>query len=182
MNIIECQDVDLIEPFPPQEIHRIWGWIHCYKTINLLDGGPTTAEEFNTYMANTLSQVRSWGVIDKNNKLNVKHEAPLIGAIMFEPSNEWGGYFHVASTRKAWGSRMIDQGGEAVIQYLFETCPELLRVGAYILEHNAPARGLAKRLGFRVEGYVRDLVMQGGEPKSMVLYGLTRRDLCPKQQ
>jgi hypothetical protein len=46
----------------------------------------------------------------------------------------------------------------------------------YMLEKNFPARGLAKRLGFRQEGLIEDLVMQDGVPANVVYFGLTRKN------
>jgi RimJ/RimL family protein N-acetyltransferase len=41
---------------------------------------------------------------------------------------------------------------------------------------NAPAKALAKRLGFRYEGCLRDAITIKDVPSNMALFGLTRRD------
>lgn len=174
MNIIEAQDVDIIEPFPLSEVKRLVGWMHCYKSLITADGFPQTPEDMEAYFLSVIPNIRSWGVIDRDNKLKSKHEAPLIGFISLEGATVFNAYFHVASTRKAWGSRLIDQAGEAVIKHVFESDPGLLRVSAAILDNNYPAKGLARRLGFAQDGLLKNMVAQAGEPKAIAHFGLLR--------
>lgn len=179
MNIIEAQDVDIIAPFPVGEIKRLVGWMHCYKSIITADGFPQTPEDMEAYFQAILPSMYTWGVIDRNNTLKSKHEAPLIGYIAFEPSGPHNGYFHVASTRKAWGSRLIDQAGDELVKQLFTSQPSLLRVSAAILDTNFPAKGLARRLGFTQDGLMKDMITQDGTPKAIAHFGLLRSKACP---
>jgi RimJ/RimL family protein N-acetyltransferase len=118
---------------------------------------------------------KSYGVIDKNNTLNIRHEAPLIGMIAFEPHTVWNGYLHIASSRKAWGSGLFDQGLVLAIDDIFSSIPSLTRISALVLENNYPTRSLAKRMGFLREGRFEDMVTQHGEPRSLLHFGMTRR-------
>jgi len=61
---------------------------------------------------------------------------------------------------------------------LFLSRPTLLRVSALLDESNTPAKGLLRRLGFRFEGAARDAVLQGGQARSRVMFGLTYKDLA----
>lgn len=177
INIIEGIDVDLINPFPLAEIHRIVGWLHCFKSFVTTDDGPQTPDEHQVHMTSFLSQmnVASWGIIDKHQKLNIRHEAPLVGFIAFERISPRNGYFHTATTRKAWGSGMIDEAAALVLRAVFEATPELLRVSTFVVNNNFPAKSLAKRMGFTLEGVFADSVLQSGEPKPVTHFGLTRR-------
>jgi RimJ/RimL family protein N-acetyltransferase len=169
MKIIESSDVDLLEPFPISEAQRVYGWMHCYHTIAECDTFPKTPEAFEEWLRLAVQAARTFAVIDKNHKTNIKHEAPL------------NGYWHVASTRKAWGTRLIDQAGRAGIQQVFEDTPSLTRQSAFILNSNYPAKALCKRLGFTQEGIMPDALLQRGEPKAIAHFGLTRRkwnELC----
>jgi RimJ/RimL family protein N-acetyltransferase len=179
MNIIQGRDVDLIFPFPPKEYHRIFSWFHCYRTIVDSTNFPKTPEEFAAKLAH-LPNVRTYGIIDKNNIIGMRHEAPLIGMYMFDQDTVLNGNAHVASTRKAWGSRLVDQAGHILVGHVFDSIPELTRVTVSVLASNAPAKALAKRLGFTYEGRIRDAMTVRDVPQDMVLFGLTRRDWVEK--
>ena len=181
MKIYSGTNVDMIEPFPLSEIHRIVGWIHCYKTIIHSDDSPQTDEELLKYFTNYFQQpnIRSWGLIDKHNKLNIHHEAPLVGFGAFEaagtPDAARNGYFHCATTRKAWGSGIINEAAKIAFGAVFDEHPNLLRISSFVINNNYPARQLARKLGMKTEGVLEDAVLQQGIPKPITHFGLTRR-------
>lgn len=177
MKIYPGRDVDLISPFPMDQIHRMVGWLHCYRTIIHSDDSPKTNEDLETYFRSFFQQpnVRSYGIIDKNNKLGIRHEAPLVGFGAFELQTPRNGYFHCATTRKAWGSGMIDEAQRLALHAVFDEIPPLLRVSSFVINNNYPARALAKRIGYVVEGVLQDMVLQDGIPKPITHFGLTRR-------
>ena len=176
MRVIEGQLVDLIDPFPMKEIYRVYGWLHCYRTMTESDVSPKTPEEYMAYLGNTLPSMVSYGVIDKVNATESRHEAPLIGIITFEPHTVYNGFVHVASTRKAWGKGLIDEAACLVKKDLFDNLPSILRLSAWIFKNNIPAQHFVIRAGFRKEGVLRDFILQNGVPKTIYQYGLTRRD------
>lgn len=176
MNIISGQNVDLITPFPANEVRRVFGWNHCYRTITENDDTPNNIEDFTTHVQTLLTVCPSWGIIDKNRITNTSHEAPLVGIGLFEPAGSRTGYFHVATARKAFRTGLIDEAGELVIKTLFDSVPTLLRLGAYMDEKNAPAKALCRRLGFKFEGVCEDAILQNGQPKNVAYFGLTRRN------
>jgi RimJ/RimL family protein N-acetyltransferase len=181
MKIYQSLNVDLIEPFPDQELHRLIGWLHCYKSIIHSDDSPQTDEELIQYFTAYFKQpnVRSWGLIDKNNKLNIHHEAPLVGFGAFEfagdPRGARNGYFHCATTRKAWGSGIINEAAKTAFNTIFTEHPSMLRVSSFVINNNYPARKLALALGMKIEGVLADAVLQSGIPKPLTHFGLTRR-------
>lgn len=175
MQIIEGRDIDLISPFPVKEYKRIFGWLHCYRTIVQTLNFPKTEEELAERFA-SMKNVQTFGIIDKNNLLGIRHEVPLIGLYTFDQDTFVNGNAHVASTRKAWGSRLVDQAGQVLINHLFGTIPDLTRLTVAVLSSNAPAKALAKRLGFAYEGCLRDSTVINDTPQNMSLFGLTRRD------
>jgi RimJ/RimL family protein N-acetyltransferase len=186
MNVLSGENVDLIFPFPISEIRRTYGWNHCYRTLTESDDTPNTPEVFVPYMERIIQTVPSWGIIDKNHITNIKHEAPLVGIIVFEPSflpnSEVirNGFFHVATARKAWRTGLVDEAGLLVLKRLFAEIPTLNRVSAYMIEKNFPAKALCKRVGFKFEGLMEDAITKNGCEENMVLFGLTRRNynLC----
>src|SRR5262249_5964326 len=120
---------------------------------------------------------------------NIKHEAPLVGFISFEPALMpngvvRNGFLHVATARRAWKANLIDEAGQLVLRDLFEGIPSLLRVSAVMSDRNAPAKGLVKRFGFRFEGLIEDAILSDNSPQNMAQFGLTRRNynlICPQQ-
>lgn len=177
MNIIESENIDLIEPFPASECRRVFKWLHAYKNIVETDLSAKTEDEFEVFLKSMIvvPGVRSFGVIDKYNQVGFKHEAPLVGMIVYEPASVWNMYCHIASTRRAWGKGFLDEGIRMSITTLFADDPSLLRVSALVLSTNGPVKGLVRRLGARYEGCMRDMVLQGGEPKDLLHFGITRR-------
>lgn len=181
LRILQGTNVDLISPFPLSEVKRMYGWLHCYRTVTEGDDTPQGIDARCGQMAQALQGYVSWGVIDKNHLTNIKHEAPLVGFIAFEPVLGANGvcrdgYLHVATARRAWKARLIDESGELVLKELFLQVPSLLRLSCRVAERNAPAKALCKRLGFKVEGVEEDSYLLGGSPCNVVLFGLTRRN------
>jgi RimJ/RimL family protein N-acetyltransferase len=175
MEIIAGQNVDLLFPFPHQEVRRVFGWNHCFRTFSENDDVPQSVEEFTQYAESLLQVCPSWGVVDKHQLTNQKHEAPLVGVILIEPSGPRQAFLHFASARKAFKMNLIDEAAELVVQTAFDNAPALLRLGAYVDESNGPAKGLLKRLGFRFEGVCHDGVVRDGMMRNLVYYGLPRR-------
>jgi RimJ/RimL family protein N-acetyltransferase len=174
LRVIPSQVVDLISPFPEDQLPRVVDWMYCYKTLITSDDGPQTDEEMLEYLKANLRRVISYGVIDKNNTLSINHPAPIIGMITFEQGTPYNGYFHITSRRKAWGSGLMDAACKVAIQDVMDSIPTLLRVSAGMLNSNGPAKGIAKRLGFRYEGTLEDFVMVKQSPVSLIHYGMTR--------
>jgi len=175
MDIIVGTNVDLISPYPHREIKRVYGWIHCYRSIVESDESPKTLEDFEIYMNKYLEVCASFGIIDKNHLTNVKHEAPLVGILIFEPGGLHNGYWHVATSRRAWGTGLVDEAAKLAFQWAFDTYQPLTRLSACIYDKNYPAQNLAKRLGFKREGLIEDMFVLDGQPRNMAHFGLTRK-------
>ena len=176
MNIISGQNVDLITPFPVNENRRVFGWSRCYRTFIDNDALPAKIEPYTTYINQFLSlpTIFSWGVVDKNRLTNDRHEAPLVGLVAFELAS-YGGYLHFASARKAFKMGLMDEAVALVVQSVFESSPQLLRVGVHVDERNYPAKALFRALGFKFEGVKESDFLQHGVPKNSVMFGLTRQ-------
>ena len=150
-------------------------WFKCYRTLAETPGFPQTVEELTAFFAAKPS-IQTFGVVDKNRLLGIRHEAPLVGLLTFDQDTLVNGNFHIATTRKAWGSHLADNALQLLVGHLFDTHPTLTRVTGTILATNAPAKGLAKRVGFRYEGRLRDACTVGDVPVDMCLFGITRRE------
>lgn len=145
-----------------------------FKTTSFDDTSPTTEEEFIGYMKDVLKTNLTYGVIDKNGELNFKHEAPIIGYIGFAPQPPATLYAHIASNRRAWGKGLTDEAAKLAMSDVWESIPSLLRISATILAKNRAARSFTERVGLYKDGYFKDSVYVGGEPASIVHYGICR--------
>jgi len=175
IRILEGKNVDLICPFPIGEIGRVFGWNHCYRTVTEHDDGPHTMEEANEVTKQMILNWPTWGIVDKNHLTNTKHEAPLVGIVLYEPSTLRNGYIHISTARRAFKTGFADEALQLVIRDVFTSIPTLLRISACMDEHNAPAKALAKRIGFKFEGLLEDMILRGDVPKNIIYFGLTRR-------
>lgn len=177
MNIISGANVDLIYPFPASEVRRVFGWSRCYRTFIDSDALPIRIEQYTEYISKLISipSVMTWGVIDKNRLTNDRHEAPLVGVVMFEATAN-GGFVHFASARKAFKMNLLDEALAQVVQYAFEASPSVLRIGCHVDERNYPAKALLRSSGFRFEGTCRGAFVQHGEPRDTAMFGITRAD------
>jgi RimJ/RimL family protein N-acetyltransferase len=175
MQIIESDNVDLLSPFPLTEAKRVFGWMHAYKSVIETDESPKTPEQFAEYFSGLIPNLQSYAVIDKHNALEMKHEVPLIGMVAFQPVENWRGYIHIASTRRAWGSGLFEEGVKRAITHLYETNPQLLTINGMFLSKNYPVRGLAKRLGFWIEGFLPDAITQNGVPQELIIVTTNKR-------
>lgn len=178
--VLTGKDVDVLSPFPLRLLPQAVQWLHCHPTLTMADNSPRTPEELTALMEQALAGQPSYAIVDKRNLSRVKStDLPVVGIVTVEHLPPWSAYVHIASNRKAWGDKLaqpglLEQGGQLILSELFETLPELLRVNAAPLAHNAAARGLCKRLGFAQDGLFEDAVRVGGKVKGIVHYGITR--------
>jgi len=175
MNIISGTNVDLITPFPPSETRRVFGWSKCYRTFVDSDLYPKGIEDYTSFIASALAlpATQSWGVIDKNQLTNARHEAPLVGVVMFEPA-QYGGFLHFASARKAFKMGLLDEALELALAAIFSTNPSALRVTCCMDERNYPVKVILRSRGFAFEGAQRSAFLQAGEPRALAMFGLVR--------
>lgn len=173
--VIEGDRVDLLEPFPPAEVERIWGWMKSFKSLVETDDSPHTKEEFVQELRGNLPWLLTYAIVDKHNEMKRKHEHPLAGIVAIEPEGRFAAKIHIATCRSAFGKRLADEGVKDAIADAWAQLPDCSRLTAFINANNVPAISLAKRVGFRIEGKLRDAIVQFGEPKDAVIMGLTRR-------
>jgi RimJ/RimL family protein N-acetyltransferase len=150
-------------------LRLVYDWVHAHGGLTEHDDSPTCAEHFELSMGLLLSACASYGLLARATG------GALIGILYFEPAGTRNGYLHIAMARSAWGRGLADEAATLCIRDLFEVRPELIRLSAAMLERNIPARALALRMGFALEGTLADMVLQKGAPRSVVHYGLTRR-------
>ncbi len=170
MSVIRGSAVDLVRPFPPDQIRFVYEWTHAYSELTENDDSPATIELYEALMGLKFSMCTSYGM------LRAGTANGLIGVLYCEPAGPRNGYLHIAMSRRAWGRGWTDEAVSLGIRDLFERYPEFTRLSAVMLERNRMAQSLARRMGFTLEATLADMVLQMGTPRSVVHFGLTRRD------
>lgn len=82
--------------------------------------------------------------------------------------------------RSAWGGGCCTEAVSALVRFLFETWPELLRVQAEVYSHNPASMSVLKKVGFKEEGILRKATEKNGKMLDTITFGLLRTDpiLC----
>jgi RimJ/RimL family protein N-acetyltransferase len=181
MYIIPGENVDLISPFPPAEVGRIFGWKHCYRTLPEDDDTPSVKEEFTLEMEHILPYAISCGIIDKGQVTSARHEAPLVGIIFVTPQGR-DATLHLAIGRKAFKMGLADEALALALPRIFATDTRILRVSCLVDEANVAVKQLLKRHGFQFEGVMRNATLVGNIPRARVIFGLTREQVEQTQQ
>lgn len=178
MRIVEGNNVDLISPYPIKELDRAIQWFFQYTSYTGDDNTPRTPEAIKDLLQQVIANNTTYGVIDKNNLSKYNHEAPLVGMLSFAPQSEWNGYLHIAMSRKAWGKKdtvsLAEEAAKLVIQDVWDQYPALLRQSCLMNTKNFPARRLAMRCGFKVDGVFEKFFKAGGKPANAVHLGMLR--------
>lgn len=94
--------------------------------------------------------------------------------------NSWNPGFRSASlgyclTRAAWGNGYATEAGRALLQWAFTTL-DLNRVQAEADTRNTASGRVLEKLGFLLEGTLREDCIVNGDVSDSWVYGLLRRD------
>jgi RimJ/RimL family protein N-acetyltransferase len=170
MGLIRGARVDLVTPFPSNALRLVYEWIHACGEFTEDDDSPKSAEAYASAMGLELIRCTSYGL------RRAGSSDGWIGLLHCEPAGPWNGYLHITMPRHAWGHGLADEAMALAIRDQFKRFPKLARLSAAMIENNRPAQALAQRMGFRCEATLPAMVVQGGTPRSVVHYGLTRRE------
>jgi RimJ/RimL family protein N-acetyltransferase len=180
--VITGETVDLISPFPFSYLDRLVKWSYQYKSLLTWDYGPQTQEEMYQVLSDCIQTSKTYGVVDKYNKIGVTSEGPVvIGAYMVDEVSPVNYHVHTVSQRRAWGKGLMDEGLDLLVEDLFSN-QNLLRLSATMVTNNRAVINFATRHGFKREGIVRDIIICNGEPRDVAYYGLTRKDYFNAKQ
>jgi RimJ/RimL family protein N-acetyltransferase len=170
MGLIRGVRVDLESPCPPGLLPLAYHWVHACPDLTEDDDSPPTPAAWESAMGLHLIGCVSYGLRPAGGP------DVWIGLLYFEPSGPRNGYLHIAMPRHAWGHGLADEAASLAIRDLFLRFPDLTRLSVAILENNRSAQALARRMGFRFEAALPDMVVQRGRPRAVAHYGLTRRE------
>lgn len=180
--VITGETVDLISPFPLSYLDRLVKWTYQYKSLLTWDYGPQTDQEMHELLHSCIETKRSYGVVDKYNKIGVSTDGPIvIGSFIVDEASPVNCHVHTVSQRRAWGKGLMDEAVDLLVEDLFSD-PALLRISANMVANNRAVISLATRHGFKREGLIRDMIISNGEPRDVAFYGLTKRDYISAKQ
>lgn len=168
--------IDVVSPFPPEELPRVWLWLQEAGSSLLNDQGPRTMDAFvDEWLAR---RSVTWGVY---------RDGLLGGWVAYEPLGETFGYAHCVFRKAFWGHKTT---GPALAQVI----TDLLGVGVARIIMTVPVTnnavaGLIQRLGGEREAdhhrvYLPDgqLLTKDGAPLALVQYGLNTAVWAERQQ
>lgn len=180
--VITGDTVDLINPFPISYLDRLVKWTYQYRSLLTWDYGPKTDSEMFDLLKASIETKRTYGVVDKYNKIGVAADGPVvIGYFSVDDASPVNCHVHTVSQRRAWGKGLMDEAVDLLVEDLFSD-PALLRITANMVSNNRAVISLATRHGFKREGLIRDMIICNGEPRDVAFYGLTKRDYINNKQ
>jgi RimJ/RimL family protein N-acetyltransferase len=155
----------LVKPFPMYELPRVWLWVQQFRSRVADDFSPKTLDEFVEVEMARMTRQMTWGVY---------RGGELGGLIAFEPSSPVVGTAHVTFRRSFWGHKTsVPAMREAYAQVFAEGYRKIL---SFVFSDNNAIRSLAKELGLKEEGVLREQTLRNGRPVDMVALGLLREE------
>lgn len=189
MLVLEGPDIDVISPFPASQWLQAAKWMVQQKTMIFGDEAPQGEAEIAEFLAARAEQpgIQTFAVVDRANLTKLPGEHPLVGVLFIEPQGRENAYAHVAAARRAWGNRlvqpgMIEQASTLVMDSVFAQHPALQRLSVSVFANNYAARHLARRMGFKPDGYFRAMASWRGQPMDVVHFGRLRPVSTDREQ
>lgn len=114
-------------------------------------------------------------------------EAERLPAIIADVENEYGYFILLPNTEVLWEVHTaLSSEAKGVADFLatqamidaFNKYPKLMKIITFIPENNPLAKRLAKRCGFREEGFITKSYKEGNDMIGQYIYGVAREDVC----
>lgn len=153
-------------PFPEFAAPRVWAWMENFRNRVCDDYSPQTLSEFLALWSARASLEQRWAVY---------RDGELGGLITLQPLGPSVLTSHVLFKRSFWGSDTTMQAMRQVYDVAFDL-PHIRKIWSLVFADNAQIIGLAKRMGFEIEGRMRHHTMRHGQPADMIALGLLRED------
>jgi ribosomal-protein-alanine N-acetyltransferase len=162
--LTDKDESSLYSIYSDPEVMRYWGSTPMKS--------PTDAASF---LAEVRSDLRDrsciqWGIARRDND-------QVIGTVAFFHVDDFAGKAELgfALGRPYWGNGYMREALEAVLNYAF--CEmKLRRMEADVDQRNLPSVRLLERLGFQMEGCLRERWLVAGETQDALFYGLLSKE------
>ena len=168
--------IDVVSPFPPEELPRVWLWLQEAGSSLLNDQGPRTMDAFvDEWLAR---RSVTWGVY---------RDGLLGGWVAYEPLSEAIGTAHCIFRKAFWGTKTTQPALSQVISDCYAN--GVRRIIMIVPVHNRAIRGLIRdRIGALKDAdiyrtYLPDgqLLTYQGEPMPLEQWGLDTEAWNAKQ-
>jgi len=159
--------MDLVcrSPFPEYAWPRVWQWIQPFIGRVSDDFSPATQDAFVEGHLARLHSAETWGVWRGDD---------LGGLIWIEMLNPVLAQTHVIFKKEFWGRATTETAIRDVYGKVFEAGVQ--KITSYVFENNHAILALAKAVGARQEGLLRNQTLQRGVPVNMIAIGLLKED------
>lgn len=160
--------VDLISPFPAYSFPLVWDWMSRFRRSVADDFGPETLEDFVALRLAMREQNLeiTWGV---------RANGELGGIITFQRINPVTGYAHALFKKVFWGQHITIPALKQAANIIFGMGYHKIAMTPFA--DNMAIRHLLKTLGAHEEGILKAQSVRGGQPVSIVHYGLFPEDI-----
>lgn len=155
--------VSVESPFPDFAWPSVWHWIQPFQSRIADDYGPKTLKEFVDM--HLQMEAHTWGVY---------RDGELGGLICIEKRTPVLAQTHLIFKKSFWGRATTETAIREVYDRVFQD--GVLKIGSYVFQNNHAIISLAKAIGAREEGVLRNQTMQNGKPVNMVALGLLKED------
>lgn len=160
--------VEIVSPFPRYAVPKIWLWTLQFRSRVADDTAPKTLDDF----------VRDWDAHesrDARRTFAIYVDEQLAGLGTFERWSPWCGTTHVLFCKNFWGKETTVPALREFYQRIFteEGCHKLLQ---YAFADNYQLFAIAKEIGAKIEGTLREQTFRNGVPTDMKIIGLLRED------
>lgn len=163
--------VDVVSPFPPQSLPRVWYWLSGIRSD---DFAPQTLDQFVDAMLDAIEHQMTWAIIGNGE---------LGGMVTFQRLTQWVGTAHIMLKPELQGKGVAAPALRIAFGEMFET-----GIGKLIFYPlgsddgiDGRSRGLAVgalliSLGAQREGTLRAQTLVKGKPTAINIYGLLREE------
>ena len=137
-------------------------------TFNDISEAEKMIKEYNEAIDNRWNM--RWGIVDKS-------DGKLIGTCGFHAISDYDKRVEVGYdlNRKYWGKKIMTEALSQIISFAFNES-DVNRIEAFVETPNTGSRALLEKLGFRLEGLLRQHEMCRGEIIDIQILGLLRED------
>jgi RimJ/RimL family protein N-acetyltransferase len=158
-------------PFPEYAVPRIWIWMQEFRGRVLDDFAPKDLPGFMAEWAQRQAAGQQTWVVYRDGEPG--------GLVTFEVASPVAGWTHCLFSRRFWGQDTTIPALQRVYRQIFETT-QTRKLCALAFADNFQVIGLARRLGAKREGLLRQQTTRGGKAVDMVVLGLLREEFDAK--
>jgi RimJ/RimL family protein N-acetyltransferase len=153
----------ILSPFPAWAVPRVWVWMQQFRGRVMDDFGPRTLEEFMAEWEARQPARMSWAVLrdgEIGGLVVVDRQSPVLGAT------------HCVFKRSFWGHEDTVDALKQIYEQAFSA--GIQKLSCAVFPDNAQLIHLARRVGARREGRLKNHTLRDGKPADLLILGLER--------